>query len=134
MDNDIELNDPEQVHFGQGMLGKIKWPVKIDGIEWPFCSIDGCENRICLGASDEFCYPHTLEHLLKQQIEAINWAGLDAPAEVNGWVPRRGNWVGNIPLMEEMLTDFINRVNANYVDEAWMESALEIMYIINLSE
>lgn len=26
---------------------------------WPFCTIPGCPNRICIGRSDRFCWPHS---------------------------------------------------------------------------
>lgn len=28
-------------------------------IYWPMCSMRGCENRICIGLSDKYCYPHS---------------------------------------------------------------------------
>lgn len=31
----------------------------IHGMWWPFCEIPGCPNRICIGKSDRFCWPHS---------------------------------------------------------------------------
>jgi hypothetical protein len=31
----------------------------IDAFHWPFCTVDGCYNRIKLGVSDLYCHPHS---------------------------------------------------------------------------
>lgn len=31
----------------------------VDAFHWPFCQVEGCENRICLHVSQRFCHPHS---------------------------------------------------------------------------
>lgn len=45
--------------------------------DWPFCGVDGCENRICLNISERYCHPHsggTAVELLKTMFnkETVN--------------------------------------------------------------
>jgi hypothetical protein len=39
---------------------------------WPFCTVEGCENRICRGISDRYCFPHAPgnEHVKRMKIDA----------------------------------------------------------------
>jgi len=44
----------------------------IETWDWPFCQVDGCENRICLGVSKRFCHPHSGGNAADKLIEQIN--------------------------------------------------------------
>lgn len=41
-------------------------------LDWPYCQIEGCENRICLGVSEKFCHPHSGGKEADELIENIN--------------------------------------------------------------
>lgn len=45
------------------------------GFFWPYCIVDGCENRVCRGISDRHCFPHSPgnEHVKRMKIDA--WRG-----------------------------------------------------------
>lgn len=41
---------------------------------WPYCVVDGCENRVCTWLSDNKCYPHSAnKHIiaLKKSLEKV---------------------------------------------------------------
>lgn len=92
---------------------------------WKRCTIEGCNGFVCLGASSEYCYLHTLEHLIKQQIRAINELGLDAPDQAHDCIAGKYPW-GDKQKLEEMLICFADN-EINLVDREWMQSALEII-------
>lgn len=39
---------------------------------WPYCEVDGCENRICRNISDRFCFLHSEgnQHVKRMKIDA----------------------------------------------------------------
>lgn len=41
---------------------------------WPYCVVDGCENRVCVNISDRFCFPHSPgnPHVNRMKIAARN--------------------------------------------------------------
>lgn len=100
---------------------------------WPPCAATGCEYGICLGASNVYCYIHTLEFLLMSQIEAMNRIGIDLPDYANQWIPRDASWIGDKERMEAMLMQLAD-MEMNYLDKWWLDSAREIIRRIELPE
>lgn len=41
-------------------------------VHWPFCRVDGCFNRICLGRSEVHCYIHSGGKQLEQLKKLMN--------------------------------------------------------------
>ena len=41
--------------------------------EWKRCEVPGCENNVCIGLSDKFCYPHTSgnKHVKRMKLDAV---------------------------------------------------------------
>lgn len=92
---------------------------------WRRCTVPGCEAFVCLGASEEYCYLHTLEHLIKQQIAAINVLGNHAPDQAHVCISGKYPW-GNKQKLEAMLMCFADH-EINLVGQEWLQSALEII-------
>lgn len=44
----------------------------LQAFHWPYCEVDGCENRICRGVSDRFCHPHSGGRAANKLIEQCN--------------------------------------------------------------
>lgn len=44
----------------------------IDAFHWPYCQIEHCTNRVCIGASDKFCHPHSGGKEANKLIEMLN--------------------------------------------------------------
>lgn len=49
------------------------------GFHWPYCVVDGCENRRCVNISDRFCFTHSPgnSHVKWMKIEAMRGTPLD---------------------------------------------------------
>jgi len=109
--------------------------VRIDldtAVYWPVCQAPDCKGRICIGASDMFCYPHTLEQLIGDQIEAINTEGSNDERAII-WT-RSARWEYNDVGQNEAALMELANMEINYAGKAWLKSALEIIRRIRIKD
>lgn len=94
----------------------------------PLCLRQGCSNRICLGASDLYCYPHALYDLLFSQYMTIGLHFGSLPDHIQQWYDSHDNWMHReiVEEMESMMIWLFDN-EINYVSEAWIVQASEIM-------
>lgn len=94
---------------------------------WRRCTIQGCLNFVCLGASDDYCYPHTIKNLLEQVILVFNHTNDNCRVypQLFGHMDGKNLNVMSVAEMEDALMWLVDR-EINIVGPEWMKSALDI--------
>jgi len=102
--------------------------IEDDIVLWRRCVIDGCANFVCVGASEDYCYPHTVKWLYISQQQAMGFEFNRTPP--NEEKLKRLECRYPLSFYEEALIDYGKR-EINHVGKEWGQCAAKILNIID---